>query len=106
MLPRIINNRKVYFFNTCPFDTITEVVSTAYCNSKKFQNFVISQKKANCFLTCVHYYAHHKATAAFYKFRTTLLHLLYPLATNNITTIPNDIGYYVAYVVTIILKNK
>lgn len=87
LLPCMINNNKLYLFNTCPFDSITEIVSAACCNSKNSENFITSQirKETICFFTCVRNYTEHGATASFYKLRAKLLYSLYPSANNNIT---------------------
>ncbi|XP_074099264.1 uncharacterized protein LOC141527596 [Cotesia typhae] len=73
-----IGKRKVIIVNTCPIDSLSEVLSFAYLNFSHFRNFVNSKNIMSNYFSSVVCYARNGATSEYYQKRLTILRILYP----------------------------
>lgn len=73
-----IKGKKLTLYNTCPFDSLMEILSFTYLNYNNFKNFVDSQVKPNSFFSCLLHYAKFGANVAFNKKRLSYLSDKYP----------------------------
>ncbi|CAK1577994.1 unnamed protein product [Parnassius mnemosyne] len=74
-----IKGKKLSLYNTCPFDSLMEVLSFTYLNYNNFKNVVDSQVKPNSFFSCLLHYAKFGANVAFNKKRLSYLSSKYPI---------------------------
>lgn len=47
LVPKSVQGKRIYFPNTCPFDSNTEVLSNAYCNIQAFKDFIDGSTNLN-----------------------------------------------------------
>ncbi|CAG4983565.1 unnamed protein product [Colias eurytheme] len=76
-----IKGEKLVCNNTCPFDSLMEILSFAYLNFDKFRDFIGDKVNlGDPFFSCLTYYSQFGANVNFYKKRLKYLSSKYPVS--------------------------
>lgn len=73
-----IGKSQLIIINTCPLDSLSEVLSFGYLNFSHFRNFVSSRITLSDYFLSVVCHAKNGATSEYYQKRLTVLRALYP----------------------------
>lgn len=68
----VINNHRVYIKNTCAFDLLVEILTTAYCNYPLVKKY-LDENYENLFLIFIKKYANKGISNSLYQERATIL---------------------------------
>ena len=84
LVPKTIDGKKIILLNTCPLDSITEILSSSCCSILKFKDFIekaINKTLAGtfkCYASSVITYASSGVNNTFYTSRTCILSSINP----------------------------
>lgn len=82
---KLINKNYFYFTNTCPFDSILEILVAGYLSSKPFQIFIDSEEKqSNCIFRLLKMYVKEGPKKKVYDERAYMFHAMYSSKNNRI----------------------
>lgn len=90
LAPVWLEKKLVQLKNTCPFDTIVEILSTAYIDNKQYLNHLNSLNEKNLTISFIKSYSINGPSTALYKERGNILATVFEQTNNTLNCASNN----------------